>query len=150
MKHAKHAKHSKHRTRTWLRRAAFGAALLLSQMGHGPGCCAEEESVFGPSTETPCPPAGTTLTYANFGKPFMEKYCTRCHHSELVGEDRMGATSFHDFDTRSGIRAVRVHIDQTTGSGPAATNTGMPPDGPMPTLEERQQLAEWLACDLPE
>jgi uncharacterized membrane protein len=106
------------------------------------------DSVFGPPTESTCP-QGSTLTYENFGKGFMTQYCTRCHSSELVGADRMGAPSFHDFDTLFGIKAVADHIDETTASGPAATNTGMPPDGPFPTLEEREQLGEWIACGMP-
>jgi hypothetical protein len=36
------------------------------------------------------------------------------------------------------------------GSGPDATNEQMPPDGTAPTLAERQQLAEWLACGAPD
>ena len=129
----------------------LAAALLTSLMGHGHGCCSEESSVFGPPTETPCPPGGTTLTYNNFGKPFMETYCTKCHHSDLTGAARMGAPSFHDFDTLFGIKAVSNHIDETTASGPAATNLGMPPAGnPKPTLAEREMLAEWIACNAPE
>jgi uncharacterized membrane protein len=111
------------------------------------GC--PQDDIWGPPTETVCPPGGTTLTYTDFGKPFMEKYCTRCHSSELVGADRMGAPSFHDFDSIYGIRAVANHIDETTASGPAATNLGMPPDKPAPTLDERKQLAEWIACGAP-
>ena len=126
----------------------LGAALLVSQMGHGPGCCSEEP-IFGPPTETVCPP-GSTLTYANFGQPFMAKYCTDCHSSELTGAQRMGAPSFHDFDTWYGIKAVHEHIDLTAASGPNATNTSMPPEGePQPSLEERKQLGEWIACGLP-
>jgi len=115
-------------------------------------CKADDKpvSVFGPPTETVCPPAGTTLTYENFGAPFMESYCTRCHDSELTGAARMGAPSFHDFDTYFGIRGVADHIDETTASGPAATNTGMPENGAKPSLAERVMLAEWIACDLPE
>ena len=33
--------------------------------------------LYGPPTETECPPTGTSLTYENFAAPFMEKYCTR-------------------------------------------------------------------------
>lgn len=112
------------------------------------GCPAE--SVFGPPTESVCPTGGTTLTYANFGQPFMESYCTRCHSSSLVGAERHGAPSFHDFDTLFGIRAVSDHVDETTAAGPAAMNDGMPNDsGPAPTLEERKKLGEWIACDMP-
>jgi hypothetical protein len=121
------------------------ALLLVIALAACPG----NGSVFGPPTESVCPPAGTSLTYENFGQGFMETYCTRCHSSELVGSARHGAPSFHDFDSLFGSKAVSDHIDETTASGPAATNTGMPSDGDEPTLEERQQLGEWIACGMP-
>jgi hypothetical protein len=133
-------------------RALWMAALLAT---------ACSDSVFGPPTESTCPP-DSTLTYENFGKPFMEKYCTACHDEDLRGVDRNGAPSFHDFDTLFGVRAVSNHIDETSAAGPAATNTGMPPDecpstpgGPLdrscprPTMAERTQLGQWIACGLP-
>jgi hypothetical protein len=123
-------------------RAAF-VLILTAAVG-----CGGDPPLFGPPTESVCPD-DSTLTYENFGAPFMEAYCTRCHHSELVGEERMGAPSFHDFDTVFGIRAVSAHIDETTASGPAATNQSMPPNGDRPTLEERQLLGEWIACGMP-
>lgn len=107
------------------------------------------DTVFGPPTQSVCPPGGSTLTYTNFAQPFMETYCTRCHAQNLTGADRHGAPSFHDFDTLFGIKAVSDHVDETTAAGPAATNTGMPGDGKEPTLEERKQLGEWIACGLP-
>ena len=128
----------------------LGALLLSSLMGHGPGgCCSEEASVFGPPTASACPP-GSTLTYNNFGKPFMETYCTRCHASDRTGDARNGAPAFHDFDSLIGIKQVADHVDQTAASGPAATNMSMPPDGARPTLAERQMLGEWIACGMPE
>lgn len=122
------------------------AALSLTLALAAAGC---EESVFGPPTESECPP-GSTVTWTNFGQKFMNDYCTRCHSSELMGAARQGAPSFHDFDSLSGVKVVRDHVDETTAAGPAATNTGMPPDGPKPTLEERQKLGEWIACGLPQ
>ncbi len=119
-------------------------------MGHGAGCCSEESSIFGPPTGSVCPPTGTTLTYNNFGKPFMESYCTKCHASDKMGEARQGAPSFHDFDTLNGIKVVADHIDETAASGPAATNMGMPENNPKPSLAERQMLGEWIACGMPE
>lgn len=122
--------------------ASVGIALALA-------ACSDPPPLFGPPTESVCP-QGSTLTYDNFGKTFMETYCTQCHHSALRGAERMGATSFHDFDTLFGIKAVSEHIDFTTASGPAATNTSMPPeDYPRPSLAERQMLGEWIACDMP-
>ena len=121
-------------------------ALLLLAVAVLGGC---EEPLFGPPTGSECPPV-QTLSYDNFGKPFMETYCTECHDSNKFGDDRQGATSFHDFDTWYGIKAVHEHIDLTTASGPNATNTSMPPDGePQPSVEERKQLGEWIACGLP-
>lgn len=120
-------------------RATVLAALL--------GC--QQPVLFGPPTQARCP-TGSPLTYASFGQPFMEAYCTRCHASTLHGAQRMGAPSFHDFDTLYGIKAVPDHIDETTAAGPAATNTAMPPGGPAPSAAERAQLGEWLACRTPE
>ena len=128
-----------------LSKIVFAGAVLASQMGHGGGCCSEESSVFGPPTEATCP-SDSTLTYTHFGAPFMEMYCTRCHASDKMGPDRQGAPTFHDFDTLFGVKAVLDHVDETTASGPAATNTSMPPDGAKPSLAERQMLGEWLAC----
>lgn len=125
--------------------ASTAAALWLVTAG-----CESEPPValFGPPTGATCP-EGSTLTYEGFGRPFMEAYCTRCHDSALVGAARNGAPNFHDFDTLNGIRAVADHIDETTAAGPSATNQSMPPDGSIPSLEERWQLGEWLACGAP-
>lgn len=127
----------------------LGAVLLTSLMGHGGGCCSEEEDIFGPPTQSVCP-QGSTLTYNNFGKMFMENYCTRCHSSTLEGDARMGAPKYHDFDTLFGIQAVSDHIDEVAAAGPAATNEAMPENGSKPTLAERQMLGEWIACGMPE
>jgi hypothetical protein len=123
--------------------------LLTSLLVMALGGCTNSTQLFGPPTQAVCP-LSSTLTYASFGQPFMEAYCTRCHASNLRGPDRRGAPSFHDFDTLFGIKVVFDHIDETTAVGPAATNTSMPPDTPAPTLEERKQLGEWIACDMPE
>lgn len=110
--------------------------------------CAEPP-LFGPLTEAPCPEV-SVLTYESFGKPFMETYCVACHDSAKRGADRRGAPSFHDFDTLFGVKAVHEHIDQTTAFGPAALNESMPPsDWPQPTLRERRDLGEWIACGMP-
>jgi hypothetical protein len=94
-----------------------------------------------------CPP-DSTLTYENFGQPFMERYCIRCHSSQLHGAERNGAPLFHDFDSLMGIVVVADHIDEYTAAGPNSVNERMPPNGDKPTFEERTQLGEWLACEL--
>lgn len=94
-------------------------------------------------------PEESTLTWDSFGKPFVEKYCTRCHSSALSGSARQGAPNDHNFDTVEGIRAELEHVDGQAAAGPDVVNTGMPIGSPTPTEDERRQLGEWLACGAP-
>lgn len=103
---------------------------------------------IGPPTKATCPTT-QTLTYANFGQSFMRTYCLRCHSASVKGDARQGAPSDHNFDSVDDIRGLADHIDQYAGSGPASTNTEMPRNDPKPSLQERQKLAEWLACKAP-
>jgi hypothetical protein len=113
-------------------------------------------------TQTVCPdPDPGTLTWDNFGRPFMETYCTMCHSATLLRSARNGAPLFHDFDTLQGVLYLPEHIDEQAGSGPAASNSSMPPErcpstpgGPLsrdcarPSEEERQNLSLWVACEV--
>jgi len=112
-------------------------------------------------TGTVCPdPDPLTLTYENFGEPFMTKYCIWCHDSSLPRSKRNGAPLFHDFNTLLGVLKTPDHIDEQAGFGPDAENEFMPPDRcpatiggaiskncAKPTPTERRQLAEWIACE---
>ena len=109
--------------------------------------CTQAE--LGPPTGATCPP-DSTLTYDDFAARFMADYCTACHSSALPPDQRHGAPVLHDFDTLDGIIAVWQHVDETAAAGPDAVNTLMPPQDPRPTLDERYQLGEWLACGMPE
>jgi uncharacterized membrane protein len=109
------------------------------------------------SSGATCPP-GSTLTYAGFGQTFFGTYCLRCHSASVTGDARHGATVGVNFDTLSGIRGHVCTIDAYAGSGPNSTNTFMPyditaskPDPPQvfPTVGERAQLSEWIACGTP-
>jgi len=113
--------------------------------------CAEPTERHGEHSEPTgaiCPP-DNALTYENFGKPFMDQYCVRCHRSELVSEDeRMCAPLGYDFDTLMGILDVAAQVGSHAAAGPDSINELMPEDDPKPTLEEREQLGQWLACEL--
>ncbi len=129
-------------------RVRFAAAVLpvltlvLSSCGGG------DDEEGGPSGAT-CPES-SALTYESFGRGFMAAYCTRCHSASLSSSDRNGAPSDHNFDTLEGILDTPAeHLDEQAASGPAHTNTSMPPDGPAPSLEQRSKLGEWLACGTP-
>jgi hypothetical protein len=104
----------------------------------------DHDEVIGPLTGATCPDGGTTLTYENFGKEFMQDYCLSCH--SVDSKDRNDAPSDHNFDELIDIEGLARHIDQYAGSGPDNTNTRMPPTDPKPTTAERKQLSEWLVC----
>ncbi|MBA3391012.1 MAG: hypothetical protein H0T89_00120 [Deltaproteobacteria bacterium] len=90
--------------------------------------------------EMPCPDTGTSLTYESFGRGFMTSYCDRCHSGA-----KSGAPSSYRFDTHDDIRKhdTRIFI---RAAGP---NVTMPPGPYDPPDDERDQLAEWLACGAP-
>jgi|GEM_PF-308668 len=135
-------------------------AVLLAGCSSGAG-----PTPTGTTCTDPDPVTGTTtLTYDNFGKGFMEHYCTNCHSSDLPHSHRNGAPIYHDFDTLLGVLEVPEHIDEQTGWGPKAHNNFMPGDGtggrcpsikggaldedcPEPTGQERTNLAVWVACE---
>jgi hypothetical protein len=101
----------------------------------------------GPPSGATCP-KDNTLTYDNFGKQFMDEYCTRCHSSKnKTCAQRMNAPLGHDFDTYAGIIGVADHIDEKAAAGPNSTNTAMPKNGKAPSVDERKQLGQWLACE---
>jgi cytochrome c5 len=109
------------------------------------------------ATGATCPPS-STLTYASFGQAFFGTYCTRCHASTVTGDARHGATIGVNFDSLQGIRDHACTIDSFAGSGPSGTFTFMPfditalnPDPPeaFPTVGERVQLSQWIACGSP-
>lgn len=90
-----------------------------------------------------CPPGGTKLTYASFGKSFMDANCQRCHGQ--TSTDRQGAPGDYDFGS---IDDVRVHKSRIFARA-AADNTTMPPGPDDPSEDEREKLAEWLSCGAP-
>ena len=93
-----------------------------------------------PIEDLPCPDEGTALTYESFGAAFMANHCNRCH-----SEAKSGAPSAYRFDT---VDEVRTHADRIfiRAAGP---NVTMPPGPTDPPLDERDRLAEWLACGAP-
>jgi mono/diheme cytochrome c family protein len=105
----------------------------------------KNSSNLGEASGATCP-ADSTLTHETFGKQFMTNYCVRCHSSTLSGTARQGAPSDHNLDTLVGVHAADLeHIDESAAAGPQHTNTAMPPSDPRPSLQERQNLGEWLA-----
>jgi uncharacterized membrane protein len=91
----------------------------------------------------PCPPSGTQLTYESFGKSFLGAACNGCHSADEGY--RHGAPEAYRFDTLDEVRsrADRIFVRA------AASNTSMPPGPDDPNPDDRDRLAEWLACGAP-
>jgi hypothetical protein len=132
-------------SRTWL--ALFVLGFGLNACGDDPPPCADTPTAEeGEPTGATCD--GSPLTYENFGREFMETYCTRCHSSSLSGEEaRSCAPDDHNFGTLDEVMINRDHIDEISAAGPDSINEGMPPSGPRPTAAERLNLGVWLACE---
>jgi uncharacterized membrane protein len=90
-----------------------------------------------------CPEEGTELTYESFGQSFMMVHCQTCHASSI--DDRKGAPVGISFDTREEVVEWIDRIYERS----AGENVSMPPGPEDPSLEERDKLAEWLACGAP-
>lgn len=90
-----------------------------------------------------CPEGGTQLTFENFGRQFLNVNCNTCHAS--TAGHRHGAPESYAFDTIEGVHEHRERIFVRA----AASNVSMPPGPEDPPAEDRDRLAEWLACGAP-
>ena len=90
--------------------------------------------------EMSCPDTGTQLTYESFGGAFLAENCNSCHY-----DAKNGAPRAFQFDS---VDQVRQHADRIfiRSAGP---NLTMPPGPKDPPGDERDKLAEWLACGAP-
>ena len=86
----------------------------------------------------PCPPEGTNLTYESFGKGFFASHCVECH----------GGGHGHSSTSYTTIESIRRDKDRIFINA-AADNTYMPPGPDDPDENQREALAEWLACGAP-
>ncbi len=89
-------------------------------------------------------PAGTNLSYENFGAQFLRRYCSGCHSVNLAGEDRQGAPDAVNFDSSTDAISLRVEMIQYAG----ADDASMPP-GISILKDERALFREWLNCGAP-
>jgi uncharacterized membrane protein len=111
-------------------------ALVLLALGG----CAEWTEL----EDVPCPPEGTELGWNDFAQGFFAQHCNACHAAGV--DDRNGAPAAYLFDTYEQALALRERVFLRA----AGDNTSMPPGPDDPPVEEREMLAEWIACGAPE
>lgn len=116
------------------KRRALGSAFAVALAGCAPADAYEDAF---------CPEGGTTLTYENFGQAFIDRECQYCHASWI--EDRKGAPLEYTFDDHASVLHFADHIYDRS----AASNRSMPPGPDDPSQDERDDLAEWIACGAP-
>lgn len=97
----------------------------------------------GPDPVDPDTCETSYLAYDNFGAPFVVNWCRGCHSSTVPAGMRQKAPIDVNFDTEADVREWAERI----GARAAGSKPTMPPAGG-PTADERQLLAEWLACGM--
>lgn len=82
------------------------------------------------------------LTYENFGRGYMNKWCTGCHAAALRPNQRNGAPEDVNLDSFADILVHATRIQARS-----VDSTTMPPAA-APSKEETEALGEWLRCDV--
>jgi uncharacterized membrane protein len=85
----------------------------------------------------------STVTYATFGRQFMDHYCASCHAASKTGADRNGAPKDDVFDSLKQVQQHKTDIQKQV------KEKSMPfalPGVPLPTDAERAQFDGWMNC----
>src|SRR6185503_17071463 len=83
----------------------------LTACGEDPPLCPPERA-FRQGTLSGAACNGSTHTYENFGRRFMQDYCTSCHSSAQKGEEaRHCAPDESNMDTLDEIMELRDYIE---------------------------------------
>ena len=139
-----------------LSREAIVIAALVAGCGHDPGAGPDGGVIVPLPDGASC--ANSYMTYDNFGAPFMANWCQGCHSAGLPDDMRQGSPKEANFDTLADVKqwatkiAVCADGDGSQGSAmgcpPADPPTGKPPMPPSggPPADDRETLAEWIAC----
>jgi uncharacterized membrane protein len=126
-----------------------GWTALLACLALVPACSDDDDDEGG-GNEVQCPSGGTQLTEQNFGRAFLDTYCTRCHSSTLTGAARNGAPVGFDWDRIESVREHAKQMNEEAGANAdGSVNRDMPLNDPRPSDDQRRQLSEWLACGAP-
>lgn len=86
---------------------------------------------------------GTALTYENFGRDFIVRYCSSCHSENIEGAKRSGTPKDVNFDTLEDVHTWRSRI-----LARSVADTSMPPFNLLGN-DERKVFGEWIKCGAP-
>ena len=117
--------------------AAIAALCALQQTG-----CAGDSGNGDPACS-----ASTALTYTNFGKQFVDDFCSSCHAGSAQGADRQGAPATVVFDSLAQIHAKAQEVQDDVvvlKVMPFGQSTKHPTDA------QREQFGQWLHCGAPQ
>lgn len=83
-------------------------------------------------------------TWDAFAQTFFVTYCTRCHSTENVGDERNFAPEGLNWNDEASVRANLSRIRNAIGVG-----NFMPPSAPTPSCDERLRLVRWIDLGAP-
>jgi cytochrome c5 len=86
---------------------------------------------------------GDLPTYDDFGKDFVEEYCSSCHAADVTGTDRMGAPPEDVFDSLEQIQHGADEMADLIASGQMPYGAA----SPKPSDDEKAKALTWLKCD---
>ena len=86
------------------------------------------------------------LSYANFGKGYIDFHCIGCHSADLPQTHRVGAPLGVDFNTYDDVLNWAERIE-ARGTRFYAEPITMPPGGG-PTPSELDRFESWLTCSV--
>ena len=109
--------------------------LFVGCVGCG-GATEADNAVVDPCEELP-------WNFANTGEPFVLNWCTSCHHSEILDDERLPGTAGVNFDTYDDVFARLERVEAR-----ALISRTMPPAGGV-AEEDIARFQEWVDCGAP-
>ena len=83
---------------------------------------------------------GDVMTWENFGREFMQNYCTRCHQSSVLDGASFPLETYAQFTTDDIPHRSRIAV---------VNAKSMPPGEPFPTELDIARFSVWIDAGYP-